>query len=339
MTRRPLLPAAWALLAALAAAHAIRPAGTEAEAGATASPSPASTATSATASRPVLAPGAEVKLLAGGFRFTEGPAADAEGNVYFTDIRPNRILKWSPGRGVTVFRKPADGANGLAVDASGNVLACEADTGRVAAIAPDGKVTVLAAQYEGKRFNEPNDLWIDPAGGVYFTDPVYGRDIELVQNGEHVYYISPDRRKVTLVADDLVRPNGVIGTPDGRTLYVADHGAGKVYRYAIGEGGTLTDKKLFAPVASDGMAVDESNNVYLTAGAVLVYSPAGRRIGRIDVPRRPANVCFAGGDRRLLFITARSSIYGVRTAAAGAPTAATPPPATRPADAKKQARP
>jgi len=264
------------------------------------------------AAKPVVAEGAKVVKLPGQFRFTEGPAVDAKGNVFFTDIPNNRIHKWSVAdEKMSVWRADSGGANGLFFDRKGNLLACEGNRGRVTSISSKGEVVVLADKYGGKRFNKPNDLWIDPAGGVYFSDPVYGR-YKVTQGGEHVYYLSPDRKKVTRVIDDMTRPNGIVGTPDGKVLYVADHGGRKVYRYDIGKGGALSGKKEFAPLACDGMTVDDEGNVYLTEKVVIVYSPAGKEIERIDVPMRPANVCFGGADMQTLFITARSSVYKIK---------------------------
>jgi sugar lactone lactonase YvrE/formylglycine-generating enzyme required for sulfatase activity len=259
----------------------------------------------------VMAPGAKIVELADGFQFTEGPAADAEGNVFFTDIPANRIHQWSVDGQLSTFRENSGGANGLFFDKDGNLLACEGDNGRLVSINPQGNVTVLADKYDNKPFNKPNDLWIDPKGGIYFSDPVYGR-APVVQDGEHVYYLTPDRKSAIRVIDDLVRPNGIIGTFDGKTLYVTDHGAKKTYRYNINDDGTLSDKTLFAPIGADGMTIDSEGNIYLTENGVLVYDSAGNQIETIDVPQRPANVCFGSADGKTLFITARESIYSIR---------------------------
>jgi sugar lactone lactonase YvrE len=272
----------------------------------------------------ILAPGAKVTELANGFQFTEGPAMDNKGNVYFSDVRASRTYRWSPDGKVSLFRENTGSANGLAFDAEGNLLACEGANGRVVAIGPGGNVTVVADTYQGKRFNQPNDLWIDPKGGVYFSDPIYSRG-QKTQGGEHVYYVTPARKKVIRVIDDMVRPNGLVGTPDGKTLYVADHGAGKTYRYKVNADGTLADKTLFVSNGSDGMKLDQAGNLYITADAVLVYNPAGRQIARIEVPQQPANVCFAGSGGTTLFITARSAIYAVETASIGAAAPASGP--------------
>jgi gluconolactonase len=260
----------------------------------------------------VVAEGAKVGKVAGGFRFTEGPAVDAEGNIFFTDVQRNRIHKWSVYGRLSTFRENTGAANGLFFDKQGNLLACEGNNRRVVSISPDGEVTVLADEYKGKKFNRPNDLWVDPKGGVYFSDPYFGNISDMEQDGQCVYYITPDRKKVVRVIDDMVRPNGVLGTPDGKLLYVADHGAKKTFVYSINKDGTLSDKKLFAPEGIDGMTIDNEGNIYLTTDVVAVYNKKGERIETIKVPEQPSNVCFGGRDSKTLFITARTSLYSVR---------------------------
>jgi len=260
----------------------------------------------------VVAAEAKVEKLAGGFQFTEGPAADAEGNIFFTDIPNNRIHKWSLDGELSTFREDSGGSNGLFFVKDGNLLACEGGGRRLVSIDPEGKVTTLADEYDGKRFNSLHELWIDLKGGIYFTDPRYGNRDNMEQDGEHVYYLSPDRKSIVRVVDDMVRPNGIIGTPDGKTLYVTDHGGKKTFVYTINKDGTLSNKKLFAPEGSDGMTIDNEGNVYLTTSAVLVYNKKGEEIETIEVPEGPANVCFGGKDKRTLFITARTSLYSVR---------------------------
>jgi len=265
----------------------------------------------------VVAPGAEVRMMATGFEFTEGPAVNAYGNLFFTDIPNNRIYKLSPKGTISVFLENTGGANGLYFDAGGNLLACLGGRGKVVSIDHAGNVTTVVDKYKAKPFNSPNDLWLDRKGGIYFTDPRYGRRDNLPQDGEHVYYITPDRKEVIRVADDLVRPNGIIGTPDGERLYIADHGAGKTYVYTIKPDGTLSGKKLFAPEGSDGMTIDSQGNVYLTNDAVKVYNPRGRKIQTIEIPERPANVTFGGKDKRTLIVTARTSVYAVAMRTSG----------------------
>ncbi len=273
----------------------------------------------------IVTPGAKVEKLTGGFKFTEGPAADAEGNIFFTDIPNNRIHKWPLPGTLSTFRENSGGANGLFFDKAGHLLVCEGGRRRLVSIDIKGKLTVLADKFDNKRLNSPNDLWPDPKGGVYFTDPRYGRANDLEQDGEHVYYLSPDRKRLIRVIDDMVKPNGVIGTPDGKLLYVTDHGGDKTFVYTINADGTLSNKKLFAPESSDGMTIDSEGNIYLTSmpastlssydtatNPVSVYNAAGKKIETIEIPERPANVCFGGRDNRTLFITARTSLYSVQ---------------------------
>ncbi len=257
----------------------------------------------------VIAPGANIEKLAGGFVFTEGPAVDAVGNLFFTDIPESRIYKYSADGKLSTFHENSGRANGLFFDTDGNLLACAGGARQLVSIDPQGKVTVLADKYDGKRLNSPNDLWITPQGGVYFTDPRYGPRDNLEQDGEHVYYLSPDRNKLIRVIDDMVRPNGLIGTPDGKLLYVTDHGGRKTYKYSINADGTLSNKRLFAPEGSDGMALDNEGNVYLTTNAVLVYDSSGNKTETIEVPEVPSNLCFGRGDNQTLYITARTSVY------------------------------
>jgi gluconolactonase len=266
----------------------------------------------------LVAPGAKVEKLSGGFKFTEGPAADAKGNVYFTDIPNNRIHVWSVDGKLSTFRDKSGAANGLFFDKQGSLLACEGGNRRVTSMSPDGKLTVLAEKYGGKRLNSPNDLWIDPDGGVYFSDPRYGSKEGIEQDGFHVYYITADRKNITRVTSDLKMPNGVLGTSDGKLLYIADPGAGKTYAYPIEGPGKLAAKKLFAPQGSDGMTLDEHGNLYLTGKGITVYSPEGKRLENIAVPEGPANCCFGGADRQTLFITARTSLYAVQMRVRGA---------------------
>ena len=267
----------------------------------------------------VLAPGAKVERLAGGFKFTEGPAADKEGNVYFTDQPEDRIHKWSVSdERVTTFLSPSGRANGTYFDKDGNLLTCSDEENQLWSVTPDGKTTVLVKDFGGKALNGPNDLWIRPDGALYFTDPLYPRPYwkrapAMQQDGQHVYFLSADRKDVKRVASDLKQPNGIIGTADGKTLYVADIGAGKTYAYAVEADGSLTGKRLFCGLGSDGMTIDSEGNVYLTGKGVTVFDKTGKQIDHLDIPEPwTANVTFGGKDRDLLFITASTSLYGAK---------------------------
>ncbi len=265
----------------------------------------------------IIAPGAKVEKLADGFKFTEGPAADADGNVFFTDQPNDRILKWSVDGKLSTYKQPCGRSNGLCFDGQGNLWACADEKNELWRIDPKGKVTVVVDDYKGKLLNGPNDIWIRPDGGIYFTDPFYKRPYwkrgPSEQDGQCVYYLTPDRKKLTRVADDLVQPNGLIGTPDDKTLYVADIRAKKTYAYDIQDDGTLSGKRLFCEMGSDGMTIDSEGNVYLTGKGVTVFDPSGKKIEHIPVDARwSANVCFGGKDRHTLFITASQGLYGLR---------------------------
>ena len=260
--------------------------------------------------------------LAGNYKFTEGPAADANGNIYFSDVDAGIIYKWMADGNVSVFVSGLSLPNGLMFDKNGNLITCEGGKGRLVSIDTQGQITILTDQYNGKRFNEPNDLWIDPTGGIYFTDPAYKS--ALSQPGEYVYYLSPDRKTLTRVINDLIRPNGIIGTKDGKTLYVADHGGGKTFAYTINEDATLKDKRLFVASGSDGMELDSNGNLYLTLpNQVKVYEASGKH--RLDIPtsENPTNIAFGGTDARILFITARTAVYTAQMSAGNSGSAGT----------------
>jgi len=253
---------------------------------------------------------AKVVKLHDGFEFTEGPAVDSKGNIYFTDIPRNRIHKWSIDGKLTTFLENSDGANGLFFDKDGNLIACAGGSKQLVRISMDGKTEVLADKFEGKRFNSLNDLWIDKKGGVYFTDPRYGNrdDMEMA---EHVYYLSPDRKTLVRVVDDMVRPNGLIGSLDEKKLYITDHAGEKTFVYNINTDGTLSDKKLFVERSGDGMTIDEQGNIYLAGNGVFVYNDKGQQIELIMAEGWHANVCFGGKNRKTLFITAQDKLFSI----------------------------
>jgi len=267
--------------------------------------------------------GATLQKLADEFSFTEGPTCDAMGNVYFTDQPNNRILRWGNDSKLTTFMQPAGRANGMCFDTNGNLIACAEEKNELWSVAPDGKVTVIASEYGGKPFNGPNDVWIAPNGGLYFTDPFYrrawGRYQQMPQDGQHVYYVTPDRKRIVRVIRDLKQPNGITGTPDGKRLFVADIGAGRTWAYDVNPDGALTNKTLFCDLGSDGMTIDEWGNLYLTGKGITIFDKTGRKIEHIDVPEPwTANVSFGGPDHRTLFITASKSLYSIRLRVKGA---------------------
>lgn len=271
----------------------------------------------------VIAPGATVVKLSGDFKFTEGPTCDANGNVFFTDQPNDRIMKWSVDGKLSTFKQPAGRSNGMYFDSHGNIISCADEKNELWSIAPDGTVTVLVKDYNGKLLNGPNDVWVRPDGGMYLTDPFYKRTWwnrdTMQQDSQQVYFLTPDRKTLRRVTTDLVQPNGIIGTPDGKTLYVADIRDKKTYRYDVQADGSLTNKTLLFAVGSDGMTLDEEGNIYITGKGVTVFDRTGKQIEQIDVPEKwSANVCFGGKDKRTLFITASKGFYSIRMRVKGA---------------------
>ncbi|MGB7785288.1 MAG: SMP-30/gluconolactonase/LRE family protein [Salinimicrobium sp.] len=272
----------------------------------------------------LIAEGAQLKLVADGFEFTEGPAADAAGNVYFTDQPNNRIHKWDVGTGkVSVYMDDAGRANGLYFGPHGDLYACADGNSEIWKISDGKKVQVLSGNFDGKKFNGPNDLWVSPDGGIYFTDPYYKRPYrnypEQPIKQQRVYYLSPDRKELKIAAEDLVKPNGIIGTPDGKSLFVADIEDNITWKYSIAKDGSLQNKTLFTNLGSDGMTLDEKGNVYLTGDGVTVFNSKGEKILHIPINKEwTANVTFGGKDHNRLFITAMDSLFSLEMNVKGA---------------------
>jgi len=269
------------------------------------------------------APGSKIEKLADGFSFTEGPSSDKDGNVYFTDQPNDRILKWSTDGKLSTFMEKCGRSNGLCFDKDGKLWACADEKNELWVIDVATKVkTVVVKDFNGKLLNGPNDLWIRPDGGVYFTDPFYKRPYwargPQEQDKKAAYFYSA-AGKLSRVDDDYTMPNGIVGTPDGKTLYVADIGKSKTYQYEIQADGTLKNRKLFCELGSDGMTLDTEGNVYLTGKGVIAFDKSGQKLGTIEVPESwTANVCFGGADQKTLFITAGKGFYAIKMKFAGA---------------------
>lgn len=264
----------------------------------------------------IIKKGAELTLVSEEYEFTEGPAVDKDGNVFFTDQPNDRIVRWdAESNTVSDYMKPAGRSNGLYFDHDGNLLSCADEKNELWRIGSEKNVTVLIDNFEGKLLGGPNDLWVDSNGGIYFTDPLYDRpwweptDNRITER--RVYYITPSIGEVHIVAEGgYEQPNGIIGSADGKTLYVADNGAKKTYSFSINEDASLSNRTLFADMGSDGMTTDNQGNVYLTGDGVTVFNSKGEQINHIPVPENwTANVTFGGPNQDILFITAMDSIY------------------------------
>ncbi len=277
--------------------------------------------------RGIVAKDAQLEKVKDGFSFTEGPAVNRQGDVFFTDQPNDKIYRWNGNSNqISLFREGAGRSNGLYFQLDGKLIAAADLKNELWEMDPQtGKETVLVPSFRGKKLNGPNDIWVRPKGGLYFTDPLYPRPYwegirgkEIEQDGQHVYFLSADRTELFRVAEDLKQPNGIIGTPDGKYLYVADIGAKKTWKYEIQEDGYLTNKTLFCEMGSDGMTIDNRGNVYLTGKGVTVFNKSGEQIAHIPVPENwTANVTFGSLTRNILFITAMGSVYTLKMKTSG----------------------
>ena len=257
-------------------------------------------------------------LISGQFTFTEGPAADREGNIFFTDQPNNKIWKYDTHGKLSVFLDTAGRSNGMYFDSKGNLITCADERNQLWLINPKGKVTILLKDFKGHQFNGPNDLWIDQHDGIYFTDPWFQRDYWQRKSpdpeikGEKLYYLPKGKKEAIIVDEDLKKPNGIVGTEDG-FLFVSDMGAGKIFKYEIDKDGTLKDRHVFAEDLADGMTLDNRGDLYLAGNGVTVYDYRGKKIQHFDIPSKwTANVCFGGQKKDILFITASESVYIMR---------------------------
>jgi gluconolactonase len=295
---------------------------------------------SGAADQEIIPKGATPEKVAGGCKFTEGPAADADGNLFFTDSPRNLVLVLRPDGKLETWDKDSGDANGMRFDPKGRLVACCGEGGARAVVRYDkeGKKTVLADRYDGKRLTAPNDLCFDRQGRVYFTDPCYGARPKDGQEKYAVYRIEasdgePVPNKVTRVIDDVDTPNGIALSPDGKTLYVADSAARKdgphlLLAYDVREDGTCKRRAVLHDFKErrgiDGMVVDTDGNIYATAesgdrSGVYVFSPAGVQLGFLPTPETATNCTFGDKDMKTLYVTAGTSVYKVRLNAAGLP--------------------
>lgn len=299
----------------------------------------------------LLAPEAKVSLAAG-ICFLEGPAVDAAGNVFFSDIQGNRILKMDAQGTVSVFRADSGRTNGNTFDGQGRLISCEGSEngpgGRRRVVRTDmqtGNIEVLTERYEGKRYNSPNDVVVDPAGRIWFTDPLYAPDRSIMEHEhEAVYRIDTDNRVTRVITQPAIgRPNGLAVTPDGRTLYVIDSnyirpdGNRKIWAFDIlDDGNVAKQREVFSfgrGRGGDGMRLDTQGNLWVAAGVaaprtanesgdvltgVYVISPSGKLLGRIPIAEDViTNLAFGGSDKKTLYVTAGKSLFKIPTAVAG----------------------
>lgn len=262
----------------------------------------------------------DVELVADGFLFTEGPVwVKASGTLLFSDIPADTIYTMDK----KVFRKPSGQSNGLTFDREGRLVACEHKNRRVSRTEKNGDITVLADKYQEKRLNSPNDLTLRSDGIIFFTDPPYGLtkglqspEAELTFSG--VYRIGTDG-SITLLIDDFIKPNGIALSPDEKILYVADTEGKHLRAFDVDAAGNISNGRIFCELGSpDGIKVDVEGNVWSTASdGIRIYNPKGELIQTIVCPQQPANCAFGDKDGHMLYITARTGLYKIRTTVEG----------------------
>lgn len=287
---------------------------------------------------------AKIEVLASGMKWSEGPLWIKDGGyLLFCDIPRNSVMKWKEGEGLSLFMKPSGytgvadygaepGSNGLALDPQGRIVFCEHGDRRISRLEPGGGKKTLADGFQGKRLNSPNDAVYKSNGDLYFTDPIYG--LPKRQDDPHreldfcgVFRLSAGG-ELALLTRELTRPNGLAFSPDERTLYVAQSDPERAIwmAYPVNPDGTLGKGRVFADVTPmvkqlpglpDGMKVDSAGNLFASGpGGIHVYSPEGKRLGRIDTGQRTAN-CAWGGDGSVLYMTADSYLCRIRTSTRG----------------------
>jgi gluconolactonase len=287
-----------------------------------------SLACSLSAEESLLDEAAGVERIVSDCKFTEGPSVDREGNLFFSDSPNDRIMRYSAGGELSVFRKPCGRVNGTTLDREGRLVVCQsAGMGggrKVARIEKDGSETVLAEEYAGKKLTAPNDVCVDHAGRIFFTDPA-GLGVDNPQGDSSVFRIDAPGKFVKVIAD-LQKPNGIVITPNGKTLYVSDRGTQKLHRYQVAADGGVTPDGVvynFSPDRGiDGMRLDERGNIWAAAGqnattGLFVVSPQGKLLLHKPMPEFSTNLCFGGPDGKTIFFTATTSVYKLRAKVAG----------------------
>ncbi|WP_300720120.1 SMP-30/gluconolactonase/LRE family protein [Pseudomonas sp.] len=282
-------------------------------------------------------PNTQLEHLYGQCRWAEGPVWFNDGGyLLWSDIPNQRILRWTEGQGVSVFRQPSNFANGNTRDLQGRLITCEHGSRSVTRTEPDGTITTLADRFEGKRLNSPNDVVVHRDGGIWFTDPTYGilsdyegYQAEPEQSGRNVFRIDPHTLVLTCVADDFEQPNGLAFSPDGNTLYVADSArshdpdaAHHIRAIEVIDQCRLGASRVLAhidPGIPDGFRVDVQGNIWTSAGdGIQCFDDQGVLLGKIKLPEKVANLTFGGPRRNRLFIAANTSLYMIHVAVAGA---------------------
>ncbi len=273
-----------------------------------------------------IGPVSPVKKVKGNFQFTEGPAWDMQGNLYFSDVSANKIYKMNKAGEISIFLEPSGHANGFMFEDKDKLIVCQMDGKLISVNTKTKETTILTDKYEGTRYNAPNDLVVDKTGGIYFTDPRFRAPQPLPQGNEAVYYRSA-AGEVSRLLDNLKAPNGIILSPDQKTLYAIPSMQKDMWKYPVNSPGKLGEGSIFCELSQpngknnsggDGVSIDEKGNLYIASElGVQIFNPEGKILGIIKFPEQPANVTFGGPDMKTLYVTARTSLYSAEMEISG----------------------
>jgi gluconolactonase len=257
----------------------------------------------------------KIEKVASGYRFTEGPVWSKDGYLLFSDVPRNLILQWIPGSKAGEFRKDSNGANGNTFDTQGRLYTCESITRRVLRTGGQSAPEVLADKWEGKRLNAPNDIVVSRNGHAYFTDPAFGSQADHRELDFYGVYHIPPKGPIKLVAKSAGRPNGIALSPNGRILYVSNTDDRNIRAYDIDRNGDASNERVLVTNIDgppDGIKVDEKGNLFVTANALVMYSPLGKLIHTFQIGERPSNCAWGDPDYKAIYITAQTSVYRIR---------------------------
>jgi gluconolactonase len=259
----------------------------------------------------------KMQLLGKGYTFTEGPAWSKDGYLIFSDTPGDKLLKWTPGSEIEVFRADAHGPCGNAFDTQGRLYTCETRARRVTRTDKGGKIEVLAEQWEGKRLNAPSHIAVSKTDHAYFTDPAFGSQADHRDLDFYGVYHLPPKGPLKLVAKPVGRPNGIAISPNGRTLYVVNSDERNVRAYDLDRNGDASNERVLISGIKAiplGVGIDEKGNLYVSAGSLVIYSPDGRLLHKMEMHEPPSASILGETDLKSLFITARGMIYRARLA-------------------------
>lgn len=282
----------------------------------------------------IMFPDAEIKELASGLQFLEGPIWDKNnGRLIFSEVNGNKLHQWTADKGLEVFLEPSGYTGGNVFDNDGNIISCQGGARQIVRISPDKTMEVLVSEFEGEKFNSPNDVVVKSDGTIWFTDPdygllaVYGEKVNDYKELDsfHIFRYDPNTKEVVSLDSTLSKPNGLVFSRDESQLYVgnSEEGDRKLIVFDISDQNTLSNKKVLSGIESstwgiDGLKMDIEGNLYAACGdGVNVFTPDGKLVGKIKTSFEVTNLCFGGNDNKTLFFTGHSGLYSIQLSIQG----------------------